>query len=146
MKNKKISIKKDKRLLVISFSILAVLAAVLIFVYFRYNSCMVELSEQKEIITQQQQVKTPLPPQERYVSGVIKNVGENSLIIRSNDGRETEVFFNDQTEVLKGEGKGEKVSQEEIQPNYHAACFLPKDKNNNLALIVHLVKEIKINN
>ena len=60
--------------------------------------------------------------------------------------KQEEVFFNDQTEVFKGEGKGTIVSKEEIQPDYHVACFLPKDKNNNIALIVHMTKKYYENN
>jgi hypothetical protein len=128
--------------LIISISVLITLTVALLFVFFiRYNSCMDELNKEKTITKQEQKTKLPLPPEERYFSGIIKSVHEESFIVSLKNGKQEEVFFNEKTEVLKGEGKGIIVSKEEIQPDYHVACFLPKDKNNNTALKVHMTSK-----
>ena len=134
---------KNKKQLIIICLFTIIVFIVLLVVYSRYNSRSVEFFE-KEVI--EQETKFPKPPEERYLSGVIKSVGEESFIIYSKDGREMEIFFNDETEILQGEGKGEKVSREAIQPDWHAACFLPRDKDNNTALIVHLTTSVALNN
>ena len=146
-KNNKMKIKpnqklKNQQLLIISISVLITLTVVLLFIFFiSYNSCMDELAKEKTIVKQEQKTKLPPPPEERYFSGIIKSVQEESFIVGFKNGTQEEVFFNDQTEILKGEGKGTIVSKEEIQPDYHVACFLPKDKNNNTALIVHMTSK-----
>jgi hypothetical protein len=101
---------------------------------------MDELNKEKTI-TKQQETKLPPPPEERYFSGIIQSVQEESFIVSLKNGEQEEVFFNEKTEILKGEGKGTIVSKEEIQPDYHVACFFPKDKNNNTALIVHMTSK-----
>jgi hypothetical protein len=136
----------NQQLLIISISALITLTVALLFVFsIGYNSCVNELAEEKTI-TKQQETKFPPPPEQRYYSGIIKSVGEESFILRLKSKKETEIFFNGKTEIFKGEGKGIKVSKEEIQPDYHTACFLPKDKNNNTALIVHMTTDIASNN
>ena len=135
--------KNNKQLLIICLFALIVLTVVLLIVYIQYNSCLVKLSEKETV---KQEVKFPEPPEERYISGIIKNVDQESFIILLKSNKEVEVLLNNETKILRGEGKGEKVSKEEIRPNWHAACFLPKDKDNNTALIVHLTTDIVSNN
>ena len=131
----------NQQLLIISISVLITLTVVLLFVFFvRYHSCINELAEEK-IISEKQETKFPPPPEERYFSGIIKSVQEESFIVSLKNGKQAKVFFDNQTEVLKGEGKGTIVPKEEIQPDYHVACFLPKDKNNNTALKVHMTSK-----
>ena len=133
---------KNQQLLIIFISILITLTVALLFVFFiSYNSCINELNKEKTIVKQEQKIKLPPPPEERYFSGIIKTVQEKSFIVSLKNGKQEEVFFNNQTEVFKGEGKGTIVSKEEIQPDYHVACFLPKDKNNNTALKVHMTSK-----
>ena len=134
--------KSNQQLLIISISVLITLTVALLLVFFiGYNSCVNELNEERTITKQEQKTKLPPPPEERYFSGIIKTVQEESFIVSLKNGKQEEVFFNDQTEVLKGEGKGTIVSKEKIQPDYHVACFLPKDKNNNIALKVHMTSK-----
>lgn len=135
--------KKNKQLLIISLSALTVLTVALLIIHIQYNSCSVEFSEKETI---KQEIKFPEPPEERYISGVIKNVGKESFIVLLKNNKKVEVFLNNETEIFQGEGKGEKVSKEAIQPDWHVACFLPKNENNNTALIVHLTTSVALNN
>ena len=133
---------KNQQPLIISISVLITLTVALLFIFFiSYNSCMDELKKEKTITKQEQKTKLPPPPEERYLSGIIKSVQEESFIVGLKNGNQIKVFLNDQTEIFKGEGKGVKVSKEEIQPDYHVACFFPKDKNNNTALIIHMTSK-----
>ena len=105
---------KNQQLLIISISVLITLTVALLLVFFiSYNSCVNELKEERTITKQEQKIKLPPPPEERYFSGIIKTVQEESFIVSLKNGKQEEVFFNKETEILKGEGKGTIVSKEE---------------------------------
>ena len=136
--------KITTKLIIALISALIILIIALLSIFFiSYNRCANKSIEKGIIIEQEQEQKIdfPLPPEERYISGIIKSVQEESFIMKLENEEQEEIFLNDQTEIFMGDGKGTRVSRQEIQPNYHVACFFSKDKSNNVALIVHITRK-----
>lgn len=86
----------------------------------------------------------PEPPKVRYVSGVIKEVKKNSIIVTDTaTGKDTEVGFDSSTKILKGEGTGETATASNLADGWNVAVFLPESKDNNVAQIIHLVTKLQ---
>lgn len=83
----------------------------------------------------------PEPPKIRYISGVIKEVKKNSIVITEAAGKDTEVGFDSSTNILKGEGTGETTSASDFAAGWNTAIFLPENEDNNIAQIIHLVSQ-----
>ena len=101
------------------------------------NTEEIESSENSEI--------TPLEiPEEfriRFVTGVIKEVKDSSIVVTGVEGKDTEVNFDSSTIVLKGEGMGEEATISDLATNWNAAVFLPNDENNNVAQKIQMISE-----
>src|SRR5680860_1280210 len=80
-------------------------------------------------------------PRIRFVTGVIKEVNDNSIIVTDTKGEDNEVSFDAYTEILKGEGMGEEATISDLATNWNAAVFLPNDKENNIAQKIQMISE-----
>lgn len=84
-------------------------------------------------------VVKPKPVKVRYISGIIKEVRKNSIIVADSSGKDTEVNFDANTKILKGEGAGKEATTADLANGWNSAIFLSEDISSNMAQTIQMV-------
>lgn len=76
----------------------------------------------------------------RYVSGVITEVKESSIVVADIATRkDVEIGFDSSTRIVKGEGSGEVASETDLETDWNVVIFLLKSSDNNIAQKIQLI-------